>query len=189
MRQLLAILGFFCITSTSLLAHHLPPGMEDVDEFDDHTAAFTAGIRHPLLGMDHMLFAMAVGVVATLGTTRAAKAAPVFLMTAIIAGAASGLQGVVLHTFHCALVTGLLAVLIWPVVRSSRSALMLLLIAMLALWQGNQHGIAWPLVTGGVWYLAGLLAMTAALVLSGIAISRLASVMMRLQIPATVTTH
>lgn len=186
---LLVCLGFFCLTASPLLAHHLPPGMEEVDEFDDN-AAFMAGIRHTLLGADHWLFAVAVGVLAALGASRVTRiASATCFITGLLGGAAAGLQQVVLHPPHCALATGMFAVLIWPLIRSSRSALVLLLVAMFALGQGNDHGVAWPLDTGGGWYLAGLLFMAAALVAASAATTRLASSMIRVQLPARMATH
>lgn len=46
----------------SLSAHHLPPELEEVDEFAD--AAFRAGLRHPSQGWDHWLLAAAAGLMA-----------------------------------------------------------------------------------------------------------------------------
>ena len=42
------------------MAHHQPPGMEDVDEFADEP--FTAALTHPFTGADHWLAALAVGL-------------------------------------------------------------------------------------------------------------------------------
>lgn len=189
MRLLLACLGFFCLTTTPLLAHHLPPGMEDVDEFDDD-AAFMSGVRHALLSADHWLAALAVGAVVAMGATRAAKAASAACFLAgIVGGAAMGVQGIVVNASLGLLVAGMLVVMHWPNASARLSALKLAAIAMLAFWQGNQHGIAWPLDAGGGWYLAGMLCMTAGLVGCGAGIAWLALGIARPPHPASVTTH
>lgn len=189
MRRLLACLGFLWLTSVPLLAHHLPPGMEDVDEFEDGMA-FMAGLRHPLLGWDHWLFAVAVGVVAAWGASRFSRAAPVAsLLLATMAGAACGLQRVILPVPACALGIAVLAVMISVRARSPGLTLSTLLITMLAFWQGDAHGMAWPLHTGGVWYLTGIGFMTAALAGCGLAVTRVASISLGLKRPASATSH
>lgn len=178
--RLFATLLLFLLTAAPLHAHHLPPGMEDVDEFDDG-AAFMAGLRHPLLGMDHWLFAIIIGAVAAAGMTRFARLSPaVSLLIGVIGGAALGLKGLV---FPGALMPGIAVLMIVIVMPSSRmhwSVLKLLLIGMAAFWQGNQHGIAWPLESGGPGYVAGIVVATAALVFTGAALLRLASRVARL---------
>lgn len=186
---LLVGFGLLCLGTTPLLAHHLPPGMEDVDEFEDD-AAFMAGTRHVLLGSDHWLAALAVGAVAALGATRTAKVTPAAcFLIGIAGGAALGLRGVILNASFALLVTGLLAALNWPNARSRLSALKLAAVTMLALWQGNEHGVAWPLDTDTGWYVTGMLCMTVALVGCGAGLTKMALGMIRPPHPVGVTTH
>ena len=51
----------FVLLAVPVFAHHLPPGMEEVDEFSD-SASFLMGINHPLSGLDHLLAALLTGV-------------------------------------------------------------------------------------------------------------------------------
>lgn len=187
--RLFASLLLFLITAAPLHAHHLPPGMEDVDEFDEG-AAFMAGLRHPLLGMDHWLFAIIIGAVAAAGMTRFARLSPAAsLLAGVIGGAALGLKGLV---FPGALIVGMAALTVLLVMPGSRvhwMVLRLLLIGLAAFWQGNQHGIAWPLESGGVAYIAGLMVATTALAFIGAAMLRLASRTARLPRHARVTSH
>ncbi len=189
MRRLLACLGFLWLSSVPLLAHHLPPGMEDVDEFEDGMA-FMAGIRHPLLGMDHWLFAVAVGVLAVLWKTCSTKISPLTcLLLAMIGGIASGLQGIILPAVSWALLTALLAVMTWSSASFRGEAMTLLGITMLALCQGNQHGIAWPLDAGSAWYGTGIVITTMVLACCGAVVADLAATPFRLKRPARVTSH
>lgn len=186
---LLVCLALLCLGSSQLLAHHLPPGMEDVDEFDDDVA-FMAGTRHVLLGADHWLAALAVGAVTAIGATRSSKtASAACFLFGTVAGAALGVQGVILDASLALLVTGLLAAMNWPNARARLSALKLAAITMLALWQGNDHGLAWPLDTDVGWYVSGMLGMTSVLVGCGAGLTKMALGMVRPPHPARVTTH
>ncbi|WP_146848563.1 HupE/UreJ family protein [Brevifollis gellanilyticus] len=188
-RRLLACLSLLWLTSAPLLAHHLPPGMEDVDEFEDGMA-FMAGIRHPLLGVDHWFFAVVVGVLAVLWKGRSNKISPlVCLLPAMLGGVISGLQGIVLPEVSWALLTAMMAVMTWSASTFRGQAMTLLGITMLALWQGNQHGIAWPLDAGSGWYVAGLMITTTVLACCGSVVTELAVTPFRLKRPARVTSH
>lgn len=187
--RLFASLLLFLITAVPLHAHHLPPGMEDVDEFEEG-AAFMAGLRHPLLGTDHWLFAIAVGVAAMVGMTRFVRLCPVAsLLAGVIGGAALGLNAVI---FSGALMAGTAVIMAVIVMLTSRMHLFvwkLILIGLVAFWQGNQHGIAWPLDSGGAGYVAGLIVSTTALVISGAFLQRLASNTVPLPRHTRVTSH
>ncbi len=50
----------FLMAGTAM-AHHLPPGMEDVDEFAGEP--LRAALTHPFSGADHWLAALAVGLI------------------------------------------------------------------------------------------------------------------------------
>jgi urease accessory protein len=187
--RLFASLLLFLITAVPLYAHHLPPGMEDVDEFDEG-AAFMAGLRHPLLGMDHWLFAIIIGAVAAAGVTRFARFSPVTsLLIGVIGGAALGLNAVIVPGALMAGLAVLMIVIVMPSSRMHWSVLKLLLIGLGAFWQGNQHGIAWPLDSGGAWYVAGLIVSTTVLAISGAFLQRLTSNTVRLPRHARVTSH
>lgn len=183
------LLFFVTVAPLPLHAHHLPPGMEDVDEFDDG-AAFMAGLRHPLLGMDHWLFAMIIGAVAAAGMTRFARLSPfASLLAGVIGGAALGLKGLIFPGAFMIGMAALMTVLVMPNSRMHWAVLKLLLVGLAAFWQGNQHGIAWPLDYGGMSYVAGISTTTAWLAFTGAALQRLASRMARLPRPARVSSH
>ena len=57
---LLAVTLLLIFSPLSASAHHLPPELEEVDEFAD--AAFQAGLRHPWQGLDHWLLAAVAGL-------------------------------------------------------------------------------------------------------------------------------
>ena len=84
---------FTLATGIPAFAHHLPPGMEEVDEFADH-ASFLMGFNHPLGGMDHLAAALLIGAVAArLG--RGGRMTLPGAAAALAAGCAAGVAGIV----------------------------------------------------------------------------------------------
>lgn len=151
---LLAMLACALIP-VEVFAHHLPPGMEDVDEFEDG-AAFFAGLRHPFLGVDHWMFAVVVGALAALSSSRPRWVFPMAFCGGLGMGLLSGLQGLFISGSAWST----------PVAFSAAVVLLLMrkhiplasgagLVAAVALWQGNAHGLAWPLDSAGFSYGLG----------------------------------
>lgn len=164
----LALLALPVLTALPAYAHHLPPGMEDVDEFETG-AAFLAGLRHPLLGMDHWLFAMAIGALAMLALRgRGGRMLLSSLLTGTAVGAFAGLNQMALPGSDAALMAALaLPVLLWAAGDRLPAFVKASLVAVVAIWQGNAHGLAWPLEAGAGFYLMGMLAMTGMLAFTG----------------------
>ncbi|MBB5038954.1 HupE/UreJ family protein [Prosthecobacter dejongeii] len=155
------------LTVAPLQAHHLPPGMEDVDEFEDGMA-FLAGVRHPLLGLEHGLFALTVGVlVATGGRFRSQALALTFLASLLVGGWA-GAQGLVLSGVSLGSALAFASPLLLFAKRYRlHPGYPLAVIACVSLLQGNAHALAWPLETGFTAYLAGLLLTSSVLAFTG----------------------
>lgn len=163
----LATVSLFLVTALPLHAHHLPPGMEDVDEFEDG-AAFMAGLRHPLLGFDHWMLAAVVGVLVVAGVRRSSKGLLLPLLGGVAIGAMLGVNAVVLPGVSMSFVFALVVPLVLLTQRGKLpKSVQSGLIAFAALWQGNIHGLAWPLEAATGSYILGLMAMTAVLAFCG----------------------
>lgn len=169
----LAVLSFLLLTAVPLQAHHLPPGMEEVDEFED-LAAFTAGLRHPLSGLDHWVFAGIIGLVAFSSAERGRRIAIALLASAAIGGAV-GLQGIVLpgSQFGLVLAVGIVSAIV-TLKNKTPFFFQMGLVCLVALWQGNLHGLAWPLDSACMAYMTGVLSMTLLAVLGGLSLAWLA---------------
>lgn len=170
----LTVVSLFLVTALPLHAHHLPPGMEDVDEFEDG-AAFMAGLRHPLLGFDHWMLASVVGVLVVTGVCRSSKGLLSSLLGGVAVGATLGVNAVVLPSGSMSLLFALAIPLLLLMQRgklpiSAQSGL----IAFAALWQGNIHGLAWPLEAATGSYIFGLVATTAILAFCGGVVAKVA---------------
>ncbi len=182
----LAVLAFLLLASAPLHAHHLPPGMEDVDEFDVG-AAFLAGARHPLLGMEHWFFAITAGaLLAAASRKRAGRLASV-LLAGLAVGGWAGLQDVVFPGASAAAWLAFAGPLLWLAAGHRYYHVCLLAwLGLAALLQGNGHGLAWPLEAAGLPYMAGVLLTTAILAFAGWAVALCAHSLRR---PSTVASH
>lgn len=159
------------------MAHHLPPGMEDVDEFADEP--FTAALTHPLTGADHWLAALAVGLVVwSWGRKTGFQSIALFVLT-MAAGIGTGRAGVQLPLME----TGLAVSVILPgcVIAGAKwfsSKSVLALAALTGAWHGIAHGLEMPaaapagLYALGLTLASGAIALTAGLLATQLPASR-----------------
>jgi len=125
------------------MAHHLPPGMEEIDEFAE--PSFASAVMHPFCGADHWLVALAVGLSAwSWGKKTGLQSTSLFVL-AMAGGMAAGRAG-----FHLPMMeTGLAVSVILGgcVVAGARwvsAQAVLVLAALTGAWHGVAHGLEWP---------------------------------------------
>lgn len=145
--------------ATPALAHPLAGG------------GLVAGLAHPLLGMDHLLAMLAVGLWAAQGGRAARWALPVAFPLAMALGAVLGLAGMALPaveagTAASVLVLGLLVALAVRAPLAAGTAL----VAGFAVLHGHAHAAELPISASPVLYALGFLATTALLHLTGLAL-------------------
>jgi urease accessory protein len=92
--RLAPLLAVLALSQASVHAHHLPPGFEEIDEFE-HGHAMLSGFQHPMKGLDHCLALVAIGAVATLSFRKKAIL-PASYMGALVAGGWMTLHGMAL---------------------------------------------------------------------------------------------
>ena len=128
-----------------------------------------AGFLHPLMGADHVLAMVAVGLLAALRGGRALWALPLSFLVLMCAGAGLGMAGVALPyaetgialsivVFGVAAIVGLRA----PV------ALLASLVGVFAVFHGYAHGAEMPETASGLSFGFGFLAATALLHAAGL---------------------
>ncbi len=151
-------------------AHHLPPGMEEVDEFADG-ASFLMGMNHPLSGLDHLLAALLTGVVAA----RFGKGGRVGVLAAATGGLFAGGLAAQLPAGEAMLLASVIAAAGIAFFRSARAlqvgagALVLFQI-----WHGNAHATEAPLTVTRGYYLAGAGTATLLTMILGLSLALLA---------------
>ncbi len=134
-----------------------------------------SGMLHPWLGLDHVVAMLAIGLWVGYNFRRTTWLPVIAFLVFVAAGAllglaGNGLPGVEAGIAVSVLVMGLLLATLAHLPVTTGVAL----VGVFALFHGNAHGIAIPLVDASIPYVLGLLASTAILLLSGRSLARLA---------------
>ena len=138
-------------------------------------AGFPAGLAHPLLGIDHLLAMIAVGLWAALLGGRAQWLVPAAFVAVMLVGGGLAMAAVALPMVETMILTsvvvlgGLVAARLTVPVAAGMA-----IVAAFALFHGHAHGMEMPVSAGGAQYFAGFLLATAALHAIGLAIGVLA---------------
>ena len=130
----------------------------------DHVHGFLTGLEHPLLGLDHLLAMVAVGIIAARTGGRGGVRVPLSFVFAMVAGAVLGMAGIGLPFLETgialSLVTfGAMVGLAKPQPLAAATALATLF----GLFHGNAHGFEIPESASGIAYAAGFALGTSAL--------------------------
>lgn len=136
-------------------------------------AGFAAGFTHPLLGLDHVLAMLAVGVLAARQGGRAVLAIPAGFVAALLVGGIAGFAGLALPLVELGIV-GSIVVLGLAIVFAERipAAAAIALAAAFGLFHGHAHGteLAESAFASAA---AGFVLATVLLHVAGLAIARL----------------
>lgn len=130
------------------------------------------GALHPLLGADHLLAMVAVGLWAAQRGGRATWLLPLAFVATMIAGALLGASGVALPGVEQGILLSvlLLGALVATAARAP-AAVGAMVVAAFALLHGHAHGSEMPATTSGVAYGAGFALATAALHAAGVLVA------------------
>ncbi|HLA29759.1 MAG TPA: HupE/UreJ family protein [Pseudomonas sp.] len=162
LRKALYALALFCT-----------PGLAFAHAGHDH-AGVLAGLVHPLLGLDHLLAMLAVGLWAAQQSGAARWALPLSFVASLLLGGLLGFNGVQLALVESGIAASLLALgLLVAVAVRLPLALSLGLTALFALSHGLAHALELPLQASPWGYSAGFVLASAALHASGYALVRL----------------
>lgn len=158
--QLFLLFGFFCFLSPSPVSAHMIGGN-----------GFASGITHPLLGFDHLLAMVAVGIISTqIGNKAVWKVPGTFILLMIIGGILALLKiGMPYIETGVALSVLLLGV---GVALSKKMPLNLAMacVALFALFHGHAHGEEIPTIAHPFLYALGFILSTTLLHIAGILI-------------------
>ena len=137
-----------------------------------HGTPFAAGVLHPLLGADHLLAMVAVGLLAAITGGRAILAFPASFVGGMVAGGVLGFGGAALPIVEPAILASvvLLGLAVACAVRLPL-ALASAAVAAFGVAHGYAHGLEAPAL-GGAAYAAGFVLATVALHGVGLALGR-----------------
>ena len=139
-----------------------------------HGAGFIQGLLHPLLGFDHLLAMLIVGVWAAQLGGAARVWVPASFLALMAAGAALSISGVVLPQIEAGIAVSLL-VLGLVTMLALRVPLLpaMLLVGTFAVFHGAAHGLELPTLAQPVSFAMGFLMATAALHAGGMMLPKL----------------
>ncbi len=135
-----------------------------------HVGGFEEGWQHPLLGLDHVLAMVAVGLLAARGGGRTLWLLPVAFLGGMLLGGVAASAGLRLPGVEMGIVASVLV--LGALVAAARVAprrVAVALVALFALFHGHAHVV--EMLSGGalVPYAAGFLLSTATLLAAGVA--------------------
>jgi urease accessory protein len=135
----------------------------------DHSGGATAGMLHPLLGLDHLLVMLGIGLWAAKIGGRAVWAVPALFLMAMLCGGALVYSGATLPLVEAGIVTsvlvvGLLLLSDWRLPRWAKMTL----VALSAICHGAAHAAEAPAGASFMSYATGFVMTTAALHTAGI---------------------
>lgn len=154
----------------SVLSLGLLPGAVLAHEANSlQFGSFLAGLTHPVLGPDHFLAMVSVGIVSAQIGGRAIWTVPATFVGVMAVGGALGLAGVGLVAIEAGIAFSVLALgLAIAAARTLPVALAMVAVGVFAVFHGYAHGAEMPTVAEPVRYAAGFLTGTAALHLLGV---------------------
>ncbi len=135
---------------------------------------FHSGLTHPVMGMDHLLAMIAVGIWSAGQPLRSAWQGPVVFVAMLAAGALLGVGGVALPFVEPGILASVVLLgLMIATTRELPASLGLGAIAVFALMHGHAHGTEAAGALAG--YMAGFMLTSAGLHLAGFGVGRFLS--------------
>ena len=134
-------------------------------------AGFMTGFNHPVLGFDHLLAMLSVGLLSTQLGGRAIWTVPLAFMAFMLFGGILGLYGVELPQVELGIALSVL--LLGLAIALGRQIPLLLamgFVGLFAIFHGHAHGAEMPALASPVLYALGFLTGTAVIHLLGVAL-------------------
>jgi len=152
----LALVGLFPLSA----AAHTGVGL---------TTGFGAGFNHPMLGTDHLLAMVAVGLLAVQMGAKAIWVLPGAFVSLMVVGGGLAIAGVHIPYVEAGILASVLVLgLLVAAAFRLPMAVSAIIVGVFALFHGHAHGAEMPLASGAVSYSLGFALATALLHLAGI---------------------
>ena len=134
-----------------------------------NVSGLAAGITHPLMGMDHLLAMVAVGLCGAKLGGAARWLLPLLFVAVMLVGGALAMAGVHLPGVELGIVGSVIVLgALLVVVQRGQTAPVALLVAGFSLFHGYAHGAEMPAAAGALSYALGFAVATAALHAAGL---------------------
>ncbi|MEM1275602.1 MAG: HupE/UreJ family protein [Pseudomonadota bacterium] len=134
-------------------------------------AGFLSGLLHPLLGFDHLLAMLAVGLLSVQIGGRAVWSVPLAFLVFLAAGGGLGLLGVPLPQVEGAIALSVFGLGLAIALNATIAVtLAMLMVGFFAIFHGHAHGMEIPSLAEPALYVGGFLTASAVLHLAGVAL-------------------
>jgi urease accessory protein len=138
-----------------------------------HESGVLAGLLHPLLGLDHLLAMVTVGLLSAQLGGRAVWGLPCSFVAWMIVGGTVGMWGWVLPGVEIGIATSIILLGLAVALDCQRPlGVTLALVGMFGFLHGHAHGTEMPATASMVMYAAGFVLATAVLHITGVLLGR-----------------
>lgn len=139
--------------------------------------SFLAGLTHPVLGLDHFLAMVSVGIVSALIGGRAILTVPATFVTMMAVGGLAGAAGLGIPSEVIELAIAVSVILLGAVILLNRrlpTRVAMAVVAFFGFFHGFAHGAEIPVIADALVYAVGFIVGTALLHLLGVLIGDMA---------------
>jgi len=132
---------------------------------------FASGATHPLMGLDHLLAMVAVGIISTQVGGRAIWTVPATFVSFMVIGGLLAIMGMSLPFIEAGIAISVLVLGVGIALsKKFPMAIAMGCVALFAIFHGHAHGEEMPLIASPVLYYAGFIISTTLLHISGVLI-------------------
>ena len=138
---------------------------------DDGGAGFMAGFSHPVLGFDHLLAMLSVGILSAQMGGRSIWKVPATFIAVMLIGGILGMKGVNIISVELGIVFSVLA--LGCAIASDKkfpSLLAMIFVGVFAIFHGHAHGTEIPYLAEPTLYACGFMVGTAVIHIAGVLI-------------------
>lgn len=136
-----------------------------------HGGGFEAGFLHPVLGFDHLLAMVAVGIISTIIGGRAIYLVPMSFVLVMFIGSLFGINGITFINDEIGIALSVIILGAFITLQRNVSLLTgMVLVAFFAFFHGHAHGVELPKVSSMVNYITGFMLATIFLHIAGVII-------------------
>ncbi|NRA55240.1 MAG: HupE/UreJ family protein [Gammaproteobacteria bacterium] len=159
-KKLLTLIGMMLMLPKLAYAHEAPGG-----------AGFMAGFSHPVLGFDHLLAMLSVGILSAQMGGKAIWKIPATFIVIMLVGGVLGINGVHIVSVELGIVCSVLVLGVAIATEKKIPAFVaMIFVGFFAIFHGHAHGAEMPYLAEPMLYACGFVAGTAIIHITGVLI-------------------
>lgn len=160
--------------SLTFLGILLTPAIAQAHEAG-HAGGFISGLSHPVLGLDHLLAMLSVGILSAQMGGRAIWSVPSAFVGVMLIGGLMGMYGLPFFSVELGIAVSVLVLgIALAAEKKMPTALAMLAVGFFALFHGHAHGTEMPEIASPALYALGFISGTAAIHAAGVLVGVIA---------------